>query len=204
MLFDHRTHKILTKPVPRNCFGITEQFVFGLQGPDDIQLAEDVGFAVSDWGYKVYYTYEMGWGPLAASSERAAEIDPARDLDACAEVATHWYGRTVAWCRDWLAAWHAEGVITHAAVRDGADFVASGMVAPNDVRPSTAALYYVYSPSDEHLVPLLAHVVSRCIAHGIHNLIADLVNEHQGFESVYQRLGFVKVADWARCERVLA
>jgi len=146
----------------------------------------------------------MGWGPLAAASEGAEEIDPAIDLDACAELATHWYGRPAVWCRDHLAEWHAEGVITHAGVRDGADLAASCLAASNEVRPSTAEMYYVYCPSDEPLVPLLAHVVSRCIAQGTHNLIADLVGGHRRFEHVYKALGFAKVADWARCELTLS
>jgi len=41
------------------------------------------------------------------------------------------------------------------------------------------------------------------VDYGVHNLIADLIYEHRQYEPVYQALGFKKVADWARCERVL-
>jgi len=51
---------------------------------------------------------------------------------------------------------------------------------------------------------MLARVVDRCVERGIHNVIADLVNEHRQYEPVYQELGFKKAADWARCEKALA
>ena len=30
--------------------------------PGDVKLAEKTGFKMFDWGYKVYYSYEMKWG----------------------------------------------------------------------------------------------------------------------------------------------
>jgi len=36
-----------------------------------------------------------------------------------------------------------------------------------------------------------------------HNSIADLVNEHRQYESIYQELGFRKVATWAYCEKTI-
>ena len=35
--------------------------------PSDIQLAEATGFEISDWGYKSYYSYQMGAGHLKDS-----------------------------------------------------------------------------------------------------------------------------------------
>jgi hypothetical protein len=77
------------------------------------------------------------------------------------------------------------------------------MAAPNLVRPSTAAIYYIYVPDEHSLIPLLVKTISKCVDHGVHNLIADLVNEHRQYEPVYQRLGFEKAAEWARCEKIL-
>jgi len=75
------------------------------------------------------------------------------------------------------------------------------MAARNDVRPSTAAIYYIYAPDERSLKPLVARVVSRCAGIQVHNVIADLINKHRQYEAVYQDLGFQKVAEWARCER---
>jgi hypothetical protein len=46
----------------------------------------------------------------------------------------------------------------------------------------------------------MVKVIQTCIDKGLNNLIVDLVNEHLEYEPVYQKLGFIKVADWARCE----
>ena len=82
--------------------------------------------------------------------------------------------------------------------------IAACMAAPNTVRPSTAANYYIYAPDKESLIPLLAKVVEKCIVFGTHNLIADLIYDQRPFEPIYQELGFEKVADWARCEKSIA
>jgi hypothetical protein len=50
----------------------------------------------------------------------------------------------------------------------------------------------------------LAKVVNACIDFGVINVIADLINEHRQYEPVYRKLGFRKVAEWARCEKELA
>ncbi len=55
-----------------------------------------------------------------------------------------------------------------------------------------------------HLKPMLGKVVNKSIDCSMHNILADLVNEHRQYEPVYQKLGFRKVADWARCEKALA
>ncbi len=135
--------------------------------------------------------------------ECAEEINPKIDLDEAAEIASKWYGRPASWCREHLAEWHAAGVLAHPCVRQESRMVAACMAAPNDVRPSTAAIYYIYTPDECSLRPLLRQVVSRCVDDGVKNLIVDLVNEHRKFEPVYQELGFHKVAEWARCERPL-
>ena len=171
--------------------------------PEHIHLAERMGFAISDWGFKVYYSYEMDWGKLDIDSRLAEEIDPEKDLDACAEIASHWYQRPPEWCRSLLAEWHDEGYIAHVCVRDAGEIIAACLAAPNTVRPSTAANYYIYAPDEGSLTPMLAKVVDKCIAYGTRNLIADLIYDHRGFEPVYQELGFQKVADWARCEKEL-
>ena len=172
--------------------------------PGDIQLAERTGFAISDWGYKVYYSYEMAWGKLDIPSAAAEEVDPEEDLDECATMAAHWYKRSPEWCRAHLAEWHAAGIIAHLAVREQGRMIAACMAAPNDVRPSTAAIFYIYTPDEHCLKPMLAKVVCKCVDYGVHNVIADLVNEHRQYEPVYQELGFKKVAEWARCEKALA
>lgn len=169
--------------------------------PNDVQLAEKMGFSISDWGYKVYYSYEMGWGKLNIPEHSALEIDPEKELDDCAEIATHWYKRPKEWCRSLLAEWHEAGVIAHVGVRENGKLIAACMASPNDVRPSTAAIFYIYSPDEHNLKPMLAKVVNKCIDYGVDNLIADLVNDHRQYEPVYRDLGFKKVAEWAHCEK---
>lgn len=172
--------------------------------PNDIRLAEKTGFSLCDWGYKVYYAYEMGWGKLKIPEDDIEEADPEKNLDEYAEIATRWYKRPTEWCRSHLEERHEAGIITHAGVRENRRMIAACMAAPNDVRPSTAAIYYIYTPNERPLKPMLAKVVNKCIDYGTHNVIADLVNEHRQYEPVYQELGFKKVAEWARCEKDLA
>jgi hypothetical protein len=169
--------------------------------PGDVLLAEELGFRTFDWGYKVYYAYEMAWGKIPG--ECAAEINPQKDLDEAAEIAAKWYNRPVDWCRQHLAEWHAEGVISHPCVHQDGKIRAACFAAPNDVRPSTAAIYSIYTPDEASLRLLLRQVVSRCVDARVVNLIVDLVNEHRQYEPMYQELGFQKVAEWARCERGL-
>jgi len=172
--------------------------------PSDIRLAEKVGFSISDWGYKVYYSYEMGWGKLNIPADIAEEVDPKKDLNECAEIAAKWYKRPPEWCRSRLVEWHETGVITHVGVREQGRMTAACLTAPNDVRPSTAAIFYIYAPDEHSLKPMLEKVVNKCVDYGVHNVIADLINEHRQYEPVYQELGFKKVAKWARCEKDLA
>lgn len=172
--------------------------------PGDIRLAEKAGFSISDWGYKVYYSYEMGWGRLNIPSDIAEEVDPQNDLDECAEIAAKWYKRPSEWCRPLLEEWHEAGIITHLGVREQGRLIAACMAAPNEVRPSTAAIYYIHAPDEYSLKPMLAKVVNKCVDYGVHNVIADLIHEHRRYEPVYQNLGYQKVAEWARCEKELA
>jgi len=171
---------------------------------NDVVLAEKMGFSISDWGYKMYYAYEMDWGNISFPSDEVEEIDPERDLEACSRLASHWYRRPPEWCHTLLTEWHAHGIITHLGLREKGELIASCMAAPNTVRASTAAIYYIYSPDEHNLKPLLSKVVEKCIAFGTHNLIADLVNEQLSYEPAYQELGFKKVADWAHCIKHLS
>ena len=171
--------------------------------PSDIRLAEKMGFSLLDWGYKVYYSYEMEWGKLNIFGHPAEEVNPEKDLEECAEIATKWYKRDKKWCLSNLKEWHEAGIITHTGVRENGRLIAACMAAANDVRPSTAAIYYIYAPDEHSLKPMLARVISKSIEHGVRNVIADLINEHRCHEPVYQELGFKKVAEWARCERNL-
>ena len=171
--------------------------------PDDVRLAEKMGFSISDWGYKVYYSYEMGWGKLNIPEDAVEEVNPEKDLDECAEIASKWYKRSTPWCRSLLAEWHEAGIITHLGVWKDGKMIAACMAAPNDVRPSTAAIFYIHSPDEYSLKPMLAKVVNKCIDYGVHNIIADLINDHRQYEPAYQDLGFKKVAEWARCAKNL-
>jgi hypothetical protein len=171
--------------------------------PGDIRLAENMGFSICDWGYKVYYSYEMEWGQLTITGNPAKEVNPEKDLDECAEIAARWYKRPAEWCRAHMEEWHNGGIIAHVGMREQGRIIAACMVAPNDVRPSTAGIYYIYAPDEQNLEPMLAKVVSKCIDIGSHNIIADLINEHRNYEPVYQKLGFKKIAEWARCEKIL-
>ena len=172
--------------------------------PGDTRLAEQTGFSISDWGYKVYYSYEMGWGNHDIPSDAAENLDPEKDLDECAKIAAHWYKRPPEWCLARLQELRQLGIIAQLGVRAQGKLVASCLAAPNALRPSTAAIYYIYTPDEHCLKPMLAQVVSRCIDFGTHNVIADLVNEHRQYEPVYQELGFRKAAAWARCGKALA
>lgn len=171
--------------------------------PENIYLAEHLGFSIRDWGYKVYYSYEMKWGKLNNSEAAAEEIDPTQDLDECALLASRWYRFSMDWCRAHLQEWHKAGIITHLGVRDQGTLVAACMVAPNDVRPSTAGIYYIYTPDEASLSTLLRKVVNKCVDYGSHNVIADLIHEQRRFEPIYQLLGFKKAAEWALCEKPL-
>ena len=131
-------------------------------------------------------------------------MDPQTNLEAYAQIAAQWYKRSPEWCRSLLIEWHELGLITHLGVRENGTLVAACMAAHNPIQPTTAALYYIYTPDEGCLKALLARVVDKCIDRGVHNLIADLVNEHRQYESTYLELGFKKVADWARCEKSLA
>ena len=86
--------------------------------PGEIQLAEKTGFSISDWGNKVYYSYEMEWGKLDIARAVADEVDPENDLDECAEIAARWYKRPPEWCRSHSREWHEAGIITHLSVRE--------------------------------------------------------------------------------------
>ena len=55
--------------------------------PGDIRLAEKMGFEIKDWGFKVYYAYEMRDGYIDLPVGEAIEIEPERDLEQCAVLA---------------------------------------------------------------------------------------------------------------------
>jgi hypothetical protein len=171
--------------------------------PGDIALAEKMGFAIRDWGYKVYYSYEMSQGKLDQLDGSAREINLQKDLDNCAHLATRWYQQPPDWCRARLIMHHQLEIITHAGIWDGSDLIASCLTAPNLIRPSTAANFYIYTPDEHALKLLLVNAVNKCVDHGVNNLIADLIDNHHWFETVYQELGFKKVAKWVRCEKAL-
>jgi hypothetical protein len=170
--------------------------------PENVELAKNMGFSIHDWGRKVYYSYEMDWGKLDLPSASVEEANPDIDLPEYAQIASKWYKRPPEWCRAYLAEWHAEvDIIAHLGVREEGKLVAACMAAPNLVRPSSAANYYIYVPDKSYLKALVAKTVNKCIDYGVDNLIADLIDEHRPYEPLYQELGFKKVAEWARCEK---
>jgi hypothetical protein len=169
--------------------------------PGEIQLAEENGYSLEDRGYKIYYSYEMAWGKLNLSDPAIMEIDLSKDLEDCAKLASLWYKRPADWCQSRIKDMHKAGIITQIAKRKNGKLTASCLAARNPIRPATAAIYYIYTPYASTLKPMLAKVVDRCIDHGVQNVIADLIYEHRQFESVYEELGFKKVAEWTRCEK---
>jgi hypothetical protein len=197
LLVEKALHVLQQKGVSRVFGHVTSM------APGDIELAEKMGFTIKDWGFKVYYSYEMDRGSLDFPADKAVEIDPSRDLEKCAEIATHWYGQKADWCLKLLKDWHDWGIITHTGVWENDVLTAACMAASNVLRPSTAAIYYIYTPDEGRLRPMLAKVVHECIKKGVQNVIADLVNEHRPYEPTYQELGFKKVAEWARWEKSL-
>jgi hypothetical protein len=168
--------------------------------PTDIELAEKFEFSIFDWGYKMYYSYEMAWGELDHICESIIEFDLDNSDGDYLQQAVESLKRPADWCRNLLADWHEYGIIGHLGVRERGKLMASCLVAPNLVRPSTAGIYYIYSADVVSLRKMLGKVVHKCIAFGVHNVIADLVNEHRMYESEYQELGFKRAAEWARCE----
>ena len=172
--------------------------------PRAISLAESSGFTLHDWGYKMYYAYETKRGKLSNSGTPAVRLDPDRDLQGCSLLAARWYKRSIDWCRERLQAHHDAGIIAHLGVWREGNLIASCLVAPNQIQPTTAALYYIYAPDELSLETLLNSAVNACIESAAERLIADLIHGHRTFEPVYRKLGFTKVADWARCEKVLA
>ncbi len=169
----------------------------------ELRLAEKAGFAFHDWGHKMYYAYEAEQGKLPNSGTPAVRLDPDRDLQSCSRLAALWYKCSIDWCRECLQAHHEAGIIAHLGVRRDGELIASCLAAANEIRPTTAALYYIYAPDKPSLTALLNGAVNACIEHGADRLIADLIHEHRTFEPVYRKLGFKKAADWARCEKLL-
>ncbi len=169
--------------------------------PYDIHLAEKSGFSIYDWGYKLYYSYNTDKGKLNIPFGLVVEVDPENDLDECAEIAAKWYKRPSKWCLTHLQEWHKAGIITHTCIRKNGTLIAACMAAPNEIRPSTAAIHYIYSPEEQFLKPMLINVVNKSVDYGVLNVIADLINEQREYEPVYQELGFTRVAEWARCEK---
>jgi hypothetical protein len=145
----------------------------------------------------------MRWGKLRLPEGTAGEIEPLRDLEECAELASRWYLRPAEWCLARLQELHNTGIITHQGVLENGKLIAACLAAPNTLRPSTAANYYIFSPDEQRLKLLLEKVIEKCIGYGTHILIADLVNEHRQYERLYQELGFKKAATWAQCEKIL-
>jgi len=172
--------------------------------PEEISLAGTAGFALQDWGYKLYYSYEAKRGHFPVSEASAGRVDLDRDLEACAELSSRWYKQSTKWCLEHLRARHDQGIIGHFCVRRDGEVIASCLTAPNEIRPTTAALYYIYAPDEMSLKALVSTAANACIEQGASNLVADLIHEHRAFEPVYQSLGFTKVAEWARCSKLLA
>ena len=168
--------------------------------PIEIHWVEQAGFKLYDWGHKVYYQYELAHGKINLTNDLVEPINPECDLEEIAELASHWYKQPPNWCLQKLQDWHQYGVIAHTGIRSNGKWVASCLTARNVLRHETAANYYIYTPDKESLSLLLSTTISHCYDQTINDLIADLINEHREFEPVYQKLGFRKVADWAKCE----
>lgn len=170
---------------------------------NEVTWAEKAGFAIKDWGYKVYYAYPMSRGKLDVQDELVEEINPETDLEACARLASHWYKQSADWCLNLLQEWHQYGIITHLGIRSAGNWVASCMTARNVIRPSTAANFYIFTPDEKLLRPLISRVVNQCVDNNVEVLIADLIHDHRRCEPVYQQLGFTRVAEWGKCEKIL-
>ncbi len=142
----------------------------------------------------------MSQGKLDISDRVIEMINPGRDLPDLAELAARWYQQPANWCLQRLLEWHQYGILSHHGIRSQGKWIAACLTAKNVLRHETAANYYIYTPDEESLSSLLASAVNQCCDQGIGHLIADLINEHRLFEPVYLKLGFKKVAEWARCE----
>lgn len=127
-------------------------------------------------------------------------IRPESDLDEGAELAALWYKQSADWCLRRLEEWHRYGIIAHNGIRSAGKWKAACLTARNVLRHETAVNYYIYTPDEESLSSLLAIAINQCCDQGVVDLIADLINEQRAFKTVYLKLGFKKVAKWARCE----
>lgn len=169
--------------------------------PVAIELAKQAGFSIRDWGFKKYYSYEMAWGTLSVPGCIIGNINPQTDIDECAELAALWYKRPLAWCRSHLEEWYKLGVIAHVGIWEAGKLTAACMAARNQIRPSTAGIYYIHVQNEAQLKALLGAVVEQCVGCSTKNVIADLQGEHRQFESIYQELGFETVTEWGICEK---
>lgn len=201
LLIEHSLEVLLKRGVRKVEIQVSTMF------KNSAALLESWGFSSSqdrDWGYKIYYSYNMQQGELGVDAANVSEVSTSEEYDESAELATIWYRKPRDWCKNLLDEWHATGeVITHPFIRKNGKMVASCMAAPNNVHKDTAAMYFVYTKDAEYLPPLLARVVSSCIQKECKTLIADLINEHRGYEEVYRSLAFAKSADWAVYEKEL-
>ena len=166
---------------------------------NSFNLLEKSGFkeiATMSRGVKLYYVYELSKGLLDVDVSNAKECSTPEEFDQCAELATNWYQKPKEWVKDFLKEHYPpDELIAHLYVEDNGKIKATCNIAPNNVVKEISAFYYIYSPNELYLKPLVAKAVSICATQGYKTLVVDLINKHRHFEDFYFTLGFVKGAE---------
>lgn len=173
--------------------------------PESFAWLKEHGFRVHpDYprGYKIYMTYDLDQGPLGIATDWVESVDPNHDLDEVAPLASLWYRQSPERCRAILAEMEAEWpVVAHLAVRENEALTAACLLAPNHIRESLIAAYYISAYNPRALRQLISKSVDVCLERESATLLVDLVAAHRHFEPTYLDLGFEKKAEFALYER---
>jgi hypothetical protein len=105
-------------------------------------------------GYKIYMTYNLSNADLDVPDDWIHPVVSADDRSAAAQLAKVWYKRPVEECLGALQRMEPEA-ITHLLVRQDDRVTGACLVARNDVRPSLAAIYYIYVETAQELRQLI-------------------------------------------------
>ncbi|MFX0171988.1 MAG: hypothetical protein ACFE9L_08715 [Candidatus Hodarchaeota archaeon] len=155
-------------------------------------------------GAKVYYIYNLANGTINISDLPVSECTTEEEFKKCSELATYWYNEPKDWAKTHLKEkFPPEDTIAHLYVQDDNKVQAACIVAPNELNKSIAAFYYIYSPNERYLEPLVEKAISSCIEKGYKKLLVDLIRKHRGYEDFYSRIGFRKAAEWGYYEKKL-
>ncbi|MHA2363359.1 MAG: hypothetical protein ACXAC7_05340 [Candidatus Hodarchaeales archaeon] len=177
---------------------------------NSFEIIEQCGFKEHEEykrGIKVYSVYNLDKGPLNVAVDSTVEVGECtteEEFDQCAEIATHWYNKPKDWVKNHLKeVFTPEFTIAHLFIKEDNKVQSACIIAPNEFVKTIAAFYYIYSPNELYLKPLVARAISICIEKGYKTLVVDLIRKHRGFEEFYAELGFKKEAEFGYYEKEL-